>query len=144
MSQPPNKPREEKEEEKRHEKEEKGRSDPLSTLVWALILIWAGLVLLADNLGLLAFRGLVAPGVFPFSISAWGVIFAGAGVIILLEVVVRLVVPAYRRPVAGSVVLGFVFLGIGLGQLISWGVIWAIILIVLGLIILLRAFGWRT
>ncbi len=143
MSQPPNPPKDEKDQEKHREKEEKGRSDPLSTLVWALILIWAGVVLLADNLGLLALGGAVLPGIFPFHVSTWGLIFAGAGVIILLEVVVRLVVPDYRRHVAGSIIIGFVFLGIGLGNLISWGIIWALVLIALGVIVLLRAVGWR-
>ena len=38
----------EKEDEKQ---EEKHNQDPLSSLVWALILIWAGLVFLASNLG---------------------------------------------------------------------------------------------
>ena len=33
--------------------EEKWRRDPLGSITWAVILIWAGLVLLADNLGML-------------------------------------------------------------------------------------------
>ena len=50
----------EKELEKQEEKstdeksyEEKYRRDPLGAVVWALILIWAGLVLLAQNMGTL-------------------------------------------------------------------------------------------
>jgi hypothetical protein len=31
--------------------EEKYRRDPLGTLIWAIILIWAGLVWLANNFG---------------------------------------------------------------------------------------------
>jgi hypothetical protein len=38
----------EKEDEKNREKRDR---DPLSTLAWALILIWAGVVFLASNLG---------------------------------------------------------------------------------------------
>lgn len=42
----------EKTEEKEEEKyEEKHDRDPLSSLTWALILIWAGLAFLASNLG---------------------------------------------------------------------------------------------
>lgn len=147
MSESPIKPREEKDEkqeEKKHEKEEKGRSDPLRTIVWGAIFIWAGLVLLADNLGYLGglgLRGDTVPGVFPFRIASWDLIFAGAGVIILGEVVVRLVMPSYRRHVVGSIILGFVFIGIGLGNMISWNVIWALVLIILGVVILLRALG---
>ena len=149
MSESPLKSRDEKDEkqeEKQHEKEEKGRSDPLSTIVWGAIFIWAGLVLLAGNLGYLGslgLRGDFAPGVFPFLVGSWGLIFTGAGVIVLGEVVVRLVMPSYRRHVVGSIILGFVFIGIGLGNLISWNVIWALVLIIIGVVILLRALGWK-
>ena len=149
MSESPLKPREEKDEkqeEKHHEKEEKSRSDPLSTIVWGAIFIWAGIVLLADNLGYLNglnLRGDTVPGIFPFRISTWGLVFAGAGVIILLEVAVRLAMPEYRRHVVGSIIVGFVFIGIGLGNLISWNVIWALVLIAIGVVILLRALGWK-
>src|SRR5512136_1391564 len=124
MSEPQRREKEEKEE-KREEKnwEEKWRRDPLGGIVWAGILIWAGLVLLADNLRLLArFERL----------EAWAIILIGAGLILLLEVAVRLLVPAYRRAVTGSLILGLVFIGIGLGDLLSWNVIWPLILIILG------------
>jgi hypothetical protein len=137
---------EEKQEEKQREKEEKSRSDPLSTMVWGAIFIWAGLVLLADNLGYLAMLGFGdrnGPGIFPFRISTWGLIFLGAGVIILLEVAARLAMPEYRRHVAGSIIVGFVFIGIGLGNLISWNIIGALVLIAIGSVILLRALGWK-
>ncbi len=137
---------EEKEEEKRREKEEKNRSDPLSTAVWGAIIIWAGLVLLADNMGMLsglAFPGITVPGVFPFRLQAWGLIFTGAAVIIFLEVVIRLLVPTYRRHVIGSIILAFVFLGIGLGTVIGWGVIWALVIIAIGILVLLRGMGLR-
>jgi hypothetical protein len=145
MSELPRKERDEKDE-KHHEKEEKGRSDPLSTIVWGAIIIWAGVVLLAENLGYLSalgLRGDTVPGMFPFRISTWGLIFLGAGVIILAEVAARLILPSYRRHVMGSIILAFVFIGIGLGNLVNWGVIWALILIALGVVILLRAMGWR-
>jgi uncharacterized membrane protein len=140
------KPRDEKHDEKQREKDEKNRSDPLSTAVWGGIIIWAGLVLLADNMGLLSnlgFGGVTLPGVFPFRLQAWGLIFTGAAVIIFLEVAIRLLVPTYRRHVIGSLILAFVFLGIGLGNLISWGVIWALVLIAIGVLILLRGMGWK-
>ncbi len=142
--QPPNRPygqqpekqekqekQEEKDEKERHEKveEEKWRRDPLSGMAWALILIWAGLVLLAETNGV----------AIPFlRINTWGLIFTGAGLILLLEVALRLVMPAYRRPVAGSIIIAVILLGIGLGDLINWNIIWPLILIGIGLAILLR------
>lgn len=114
--------------------DEKWRRDPLSAAVWACILIWAGLVLLAENLRLLVrFERL----------DTWAIIFIGAGLIVLLEVVVRLVVPAYRRPVTGTFVFGAVLLAIGLGDLIGWGVVWALVLIAIGAMVLLRGFFWH-
>ena len=146
MSDSQPKQRDEKHDEKQREKDEKNRSDPLSTAVWGAIIIWAGLVLLADNMGILAnlgFGGVTTPGVFPFRLSTWGLIFTGAAVIIFLEVAIRLLVPTYRRHVIGSIILAFVFLGIGLGNLISWGVIWALVLIAIGVLVLLRGMGWK-
>ncbi len=123
---------EKEEKEEKHEeksREEKWRRDPLSGMVWAGILIWAGLVLLGDNLGLLArFERL----------EAWAVILIGAGLILLLEVVVRLLVPAYRRAVTGTLILGLILIGAGLGELVSWNVIGPLILILLGAFILVR------
>jgi uncharacterized membrane protein len=132
----------EKEEEKEAEKaekeekswDEKWQRDPLGSLVWAIILIWAGLVLLASNLGLLARYE---------KVDAWGFVFIGAGVIILLEVVVRLLVPQYRRPVTGSVIFAVILLAIGLGSLLGWGLVWPLALIAVGVAIVLAGFYRR-
>lgn len=146
MPDPQFKQADEKQDEKQREKDEKSHRDPLSTAVWGGIIIWAGLVLLAENLGLLAGieqGGVVVPGIVPVRLQAWGLIFTGAAVILFLEVAVRLIVPSYRRHVGGTIILGFVFLGIGLGNLISWGVIWALVIIALGVLVLLRGMGLR-
>lgn len=143
-----NPPRDEKQEEKQREKDEKNRSDPLSTAVWGAIIIWAGLVLLLDNMGLLSNlgfgRGIEVPGALPVRVESWGLIFTGAGVLLLIEVAVRLLMPVYRRHVIGSTILALVFLGIGLGNLVNWGVIWALVLIGLGVIVLVRALMGRS
>jgi hypothetical protein len=129
------KPRERQEKEEKHEEkeeknwEEKWRRDPLGGMVWAGILIWAGLVLLADNLRLLArFERL----------EAWAIILVGAGLILLLEVAIRVLVPAYRRAVTGTLILGLILIGAGLGNLLSWNVIGPLILILFGVFLLLR------
>jgi low affinity Fe/Cu permease len=131
--------KEEEKAEKEHEKDEKSwdekwRRDPLTAAGWAAILIWAGLVLLADNLGFLTrFERM----------EAWALIFIGAGLIVLLGVVIRLVVPEYRRPVTGSLILGAVLLAIGLGDLLGTDLVWALVLIAIGVAVLLRGFLWR-
>ena len=131
----------EKDEEKREkdeEKEEKSwdekwRRDPLGAAVWAAILIWAGVVLLVENIGLLA--GVRILGARP---EAWPIILIGAGVIVLLEVLVRLLVPSYRRPVGGSLVFAIILVGAGLGDIFGWNVVWPVVLIAIGVSLLLR------
>lgn len=143
--------KEEKDLQKRQEKsaEEKWRRDPLGAIVWAGILIWAGVVMLAANLG--AFD-LIADFMdrLPFDIGelplrldfipleGWAVFWVGAAIILLLEVAVRLVMPEYRRPVVGTLILAIVFLGIGLG---TWSCILPLILIGVGVSILFRNLG---
>lgn len=141
----------EKDREKREEKspqekswEEKYRRDPVSSVSWAAILVWAGLVLLADNLGLLnqiQAAGEDLPGFSFFGrIEAWSLIFIGAGVIVLIGALVRLAVPEYRQPLTGTLILGLVLIGIGLGNIFGVNIVWPLILIAIGLSVLLRGF----
>jgi hypothetical protein len=132
--------KEEKEEKEGRSWDEKWRRDPVDAAGWAAIFVWAGLVLLAENLGFLA--GIRPVGRwFGFRwLSAWGLILAGAGVIVLVQVLVRLLVPAYRRPVIGTLIFGVILLGVGLGGMVGWGVIWALILIAVGVSVFLRGF----
>jgi len=121
--------------EKQEEKEEKSwdekwRRDPLSTAVWATILIWVGVVLLLDNLNLLAWLPLMA----------WSLFFIGAGAILLLEVGFRLLSPSYRQPVIGTVIVAIVFLAIGLGDIVTWQCILPVAVIGAGLYLLFSVF----
>lgn len=130
----------EEKQEKQEEKDEKSfdekwRRDPLGSMVWAGILIWLGIVLLTDNLNIL-----------PAAIDAWSLFFFGAGGILLVEVIVRYLVPTYRRPLLGTLILAIVFLAIGASNLFeawNWGVMWAIIIIGVGLLLLFRGLGQR-
>ena len=120
--------KEEKEEKGRGEGwDEKWRRDPVDAASWAGIFIWAGLVLLAAN-------------ILDTGWEAWPFVFLGAGAIVLLGVAVRLIVPAYRRPIIGSLIFGVILLGIGLGELTRWDVVGALILIAIGVGVLLRGF----
>jgi len=122
----------EKEEEKQHEKEEKPtdmaekwRQDPLSAIVLAAILIVGGIVLILDNLSVLFFRG-----------NGWAISLVCAGAIVALGAVVRTIMPEYRRPVRGTLILAAVLCGLGLSSWIGWGVTWALIIIGAGISIL--------
>jgi hypothetical protein len=116
--------KEEKDEEKSWD--EKWRRDPFTAAVWAIVLIWGGLVLLAANFGFLD----------GFPLDGWQLFFLGAAAILMLEVLVRLLVPSYRQPVVGTVILSLVFVAIGLGGLVKWYLLWPLVLIGIGVYVL--------
>ena len=115
-------------------KEGKRGNDALDKAWWAAVLIWIGLVLLADYLGLLT-------SLVP--LEAWELIFIGAGVLALLGAVVRLLVPEYHHRIGTAIVVGVVLIAIGLGGTVSWGVIGPVVLIGIGLVVLVRIFTER-
>jgi hypothetical protein len=63
-----------------------------------------------------------------------------AGLIFLLEIVIRLVIRTYRRPVGGRLVLAFIALAIGVGGYIGWELTWPLILVGVGLAIIVGVF----
>lgn len=139
----------EKEREKHTEKadekspEEKWQRDPLAAVTWAAILIWAGLVFLASNLGWLDSLVSKTQGISGWDwldsiTQAWPLVLIGAGVILLIQVLIRLLVPSYSKPVLGTIILALVFIAIGLGDLINWGIVWAAVLIIIGISIIVR------
>lgn len=123
--------KEEKEEEKRGEKEEMGGGwgrDPVSGVLWALFLIAVGVILLAESQGFITWE--------QFG-GVWNLIFLAAGLMLLVEAVVRLLIPAYRRPVLGTLIGGIVLIAIGLGGITGFNLTFPLILIGIGLAILL-------
>jgi hypothetical protein len=121
--------KDEKDRREHTEKDEKEqRRDPLSNIVGALFLILVGVILLLQTQGWVTwdqFGGL------------WNLFFVGAGLILLLEAALRLMLPAYRRPILGQVVGGVILLAIGLGGITGLELTGPIILIGIGLAILL-------
>ncbi len=121
---------------------EKSSLDTLSAVVWALILIWAGLVFLASNLGWLEQLrlSLRLPGEIEFpDFHPWSMVALGAGVLLLIEALIRVLLPAYRSNAGGNLLLAAIFLGIGLNGIFSWQLVWPLVLIALGLIVLGKA-----
>ena len=133
--------RNEKEEEKRREKEEeKGRGrgldekwerDRLRMISIAAIFIWGGLVALAGTLNLFN---------YDWGGHGWAIFLLGTGVILLVKVIIRALIPEHRRAIGGSLIIGFILLAVGVSDLTgwSWDYIWPIILVAIGLAILLR------
>ena len=153
MEEPKRSEKDEKEVAKHEEKsfDEKWQRDPIGTISWALFLIWAGVLLLLHNLDQLSVltdfvKGLNLPlAELPFEIpffgaEAWQVFFLGAGLIVTVEIVVRLLFPAYRRTIVGSVIWAGLLFGLAFG---NWDVVFPAIVIVAGLVILLGSFTKR-
>jgi uncharacterized membrane protein YkgB len=139
----------EKDLEKRDEKsaeeknwEEKYRRDPISAIIWALILIYAGVILLAYNLGYLNtwLTNIAAATNLAFvaDLQVWSVILLGAGILLLIDVLIRLLIPEYRRGVGGTIVFAFILIAVALGDQIGWTVVLPLILIGAGLAIIVR------
>jgi hypothetical protein len=135
---------EKRDEKSREEKnvEEKWRRDPISAIIWAILLIYAGVILLADNLGYLDIwmANLAAATNLPFlaELQVWSVIMLGAGLILLVEVLIRLLIPEYRRGVGGTIIFAFILISVSLGNQIGWTIVLPLILIGAGLAILVR------
>ena len=113
---------------------EKWAGDPLGRITFALIIIWAGIVFLLRNLGE---DGQTVLGIDWSNIWAW--IFTGAGVLVLLEVLLRLLLPEYRRPMGGRLVLGTFLLILGIGWLVEVN-LWPLLIIAVGVAMLLGYF----
>jgi len=131
---------EEKQEEKRLEKEQEEkvwdekdwRRDALSGTIWALILIWAGALLLVIQLNL-SFFGWLDWG------NAWGAIMIGAALLLGLEVAIRLMNPSYAKPLRGRMILAVILAIVGIGNFTDVE-LWPLVLIALGLAILFGGF----
>ena len=138
--------KDEKELQKHDEKIEE--NDLLSSLAWAFILIWAGLVFLASNLGWFERLGLVVDSRWVChsledwqSFGVWNLVAMGAGVVFLVETIARILMPGYRRHIIGSLIVALVFISLGFGGWVNWNLIWPFILIAAGVSVLFSGFG---
>jgi len=124
----------EKEEKDEKGREEKWRRDPVARVTFATIIIWIGVVLLGEQAGFAASWPRWDP---------WAYGFIGAGTIVLLQMIARLIIPEYRWGVIGNLVFGLILLGLGIGFLTDWGwgVIFAMAIIAIGLAILFGGLG---
>ena len=104
----------------------RGKADAIT---WAFILIWAGLVFLAENLNWVTELKWW---------NTWAVILGGAGLILLVGGLTRLLSKDPQWRTGGSFILGLIFIAICLGMIGSWSIIWPLALIAVGLIIVVQ------
>lgn len=125
---------EEKEREKREEKgqnlDEKYRRNPVGFVGFTMLIIWLGVVLLLQNLDVLADDD-----------RGWAVFAWGAGAILLGEALVRLATPRWRTSLLGSLVWGAILVGVGFGLWFeAWELAGPIVIIAVGVAILAGRF----
>ena len=120
--------------ERRRERWKLRRSDPIGSVIGALVLIWLGVVFLAvQNPEMIR---------LPFSISwdnVWAFFLVGLGALLILEALLRVMFPAPRR-IVGPLIWGIILLVIGVAGLFpGMGVekLWPLALIAGGLGLLL-------
>ena len=111
-------------EQKYSERKERRR---LEGLWWAVVLIWAGLVFLADSMGLVPQIG---------DADAWSWIFLGAGMLGILGSLYRLTSANVPNPNTWDWIWGSFCIIIGLGGSTTLNIAWPLILILVGGVIL--------
>lgn len=133
----PRNEKEEKDQEKQQEKgqglDEKYRRDPLGFVAFAILIIWLGVFLLLQNQELISYRGPRDSG----NDKEWAIFAWGAAAIWFVEILLRLGVPRWRRPLSGSFVWCVIAAAIGAGLWTqNWEIIGPIAIIAVGVGIL--------
>jgi len=105
--------------------EEKWRRDPFSAIFFGLVVVLLGVFLFLGLQGIIEWN------------KWWAYFLLGIGCIFILDVLIRYLLPVYRRPVFGRVLIGLILIAIGgsnIGGIQDW---WPIIVIVVGLAVLI-------
>ena len=106
----------------------------IEAIYWAGVLILAGLVFVADSVGVL-------PGIG--GADAWSWIFLGAGVYSLLGSLYRQIMPDILNPTGFDWFWGVIFAAVGLSGFAAIEIAWSLVLIVAGAAILVRTLMYR-
>jgi hypothetical protein len=107
--------------------EERHKKDSLSGIIGGLIIILLGVLFLLRNMGYLWWH------------NWWAYFLLGLGVILIIDAVIRSLVPQYRRPIIGRLIGGIVLIFIGAGNIygiVDW---WPLILVGVGIAIIIGA-----
>ena len=124
--------RERRRDEKRDEgMEEKWRRDPISGVVFGLIVLVLGVLLT------LAARNVISWD------DWWKYFLIGIGVVFLIEVLIRYLNRAYRRPIFGRFVAGLILICVGAASIGGFGTWWPLIIVAIAVAILVRLLLFR-
>lgn len=104
-------------------------SDKGDTIWWALVFIWAALILLAENTNYASN--------FAWW-NGWSIFFTGIGIFALIGFIMRMVIPKVPSPSFWDLLFILIMLGIGQGGHSVWFL--PLVLGIIGIAILLSAF----
>ena len=111
--------------------QEKAERKRLESYGWAAVLIWGGIVLVSEFLGILPQIG---------TANAWSWIFLGAGVFGLIGALIRAVSPDLPKPTGWDYFWSVLFMIIGATGFFGGGIAFPIVLVVIGVAILANVF----
>ena len=111
---------------------ERRRRDPISAAMGGMVLILLGVVFLLAQSNLFGVTW----------VNMWGAFLMGLGGLLLIQALLRLVLPDYRRNVFGLVIGAFVLIAIGMIPFggTDWGMWWPLALIAIGIVMLIGQF----
>jgi hypothetical protein len=128
-------PRYEKQEKGQEKQEEKGRGpdekyekNPLGFMVFAVDLCWLGVYLLLRN-----------RHVFADTDQSWAYLVWGIAALAVVEIVIRLMVPRWRKAITGTFVWAVIWAGVGFGLWTGsdWEIVGPVVLIAVALALVL-------
>jgi len=99
----------------------KHKKDPLSGIIAGIIVILLGVLFLLVTMGYLDWD------------NWWAYFLVGLGVILIIEAVIRYMVPIYKRPIIGRIIGGIVLIAIGACGIFDIGFYWPLILVGAGI-----------
>jgi len=111
--------------------EEKWRRDPISGVIFGLIVLALGVLLTLGARNVISWD------------DWWKYFLIGIGVTFIIEVVVRRLNPAYRRPMFGRFVAGLVLICLGIAFVGGFGTWWPLIIVTIAVAILVRLVLFR-
>lgn len=124
-----------REERKREDWHAWRRRDPMSRAMGGMVLILLGVIFFITQNGLLGVTWS----------NMWGAFLMGLGGLLILQALVRLALPQYRRGAFGLVIGGLVLISVGTIPFggAGWAQWWPLGLIAVGIALLIQQFaGW--
>jgi hypothetical protein len=102
--------------------------DRIGRVFFGIIVIWLGVSFLLREHD------------FLYHSDWWAYFLFGLGIIFIAEAIVRMILPEFKRPYLGKMIVGSIFLALGANNIYGMEEWWPVILIAAGVAIILLTF----